>query len=49
MSADESVITDGVVDIKKVKPISFDPFGNAYFGVGDKVGSAFKDGMPLKA
>ena len=49
VSADESVITDGAVDIKKVKPISFDPFGNAYFGVGDKVGSAFKDGMTLKA
>ena len=49
VSADESVITDGAVDIKKVKPISFDPFGNAYFGVGDKVGNAFKDGMVLKA
>ncbi|MBO4910677.1 MAG: flavin reductase family protein [Lachnospiraceae bacterium] len=49
VSADESIITEGVVDIKKVKPISFDPFGNAYFGVGDKVGNAFKDGMSLKA
>jgi len=48
ISADESVVTDGVVDIKKVKPISFDPFGNAYFGVGEKVGNAFKDGMELK-
>ena len=48
VSADESVVTDGVVDIKKVKPISFDPFGNAYFGVGEKVGNAFKDGMKLK-
>ena len=48
ISADESVVTDGVVDIKKVKPISFDPFGNAYFGVGEKVGNAFKDGAALK-
>ena len=48
VSADESVVTDGVVDITKVKPISFDPFGNAYFGVGAKVGNAFKDGMALK-
>ena len=31
-----------------MKPISFDPFGNAYFGVGAKVGNAFKDGMTLK-
>ena len=48
VSADESVITDGKVDIKKLKPISFDPFGNAYFAVGEKVGDAFKDGMKLK-
>ena len=48
VSADESVVTDGVVDIKKLKPISFDPFGNAYFGVGEKVGNAFKDGAELK-
>ena len=48
VSADESVVTDGKVDIKKVKPISFDPFGNAYFGVGEKVGNAFRDGMTLK-
>ncbi len=48
VSADESVVTDGVVDIKKLKPISFDPFGNAYFGVGEKVGNAFKDGAVLK-
>ena len=48
VSADESVVTDGLVDIKKVKPISVDPFGNAYFGVGEKVGNAFKDGMTLK-
>ena len=25
-----------------------DPFGNAYYGVGKKVGNAFKDGMTLK-
>ena len=48
VSADESVVTNGVVDIKKVKPISFDPFGNGYFGVGERVGNAFKDGMQLK-
>lgn len=48
VSADESVITGGEVDITKVKPISFDPFGNAYYGVGAKVGNAFKDGGALK-
>lgn len=48
VSADESVVTDGEVDITKVKPISFDPFGNKYFGIGEKVGNAFKDGLNLK-
>ena len=48
VSADESVVTDGAVDITKVKPISFDPFGNAYYGIGPKAGNAFKDGMALK-
>ena len=48
VSADESVVTDGAVDITKVKPVSFDPFGNAYFGIGAKVGDAFKDGKALK-
>ena len=42
------LVTDGAVDITKVKPISFDPFGNGYYGVGEKVGNAFKDGMQLK-
>jgi flavin reductase (DIM6/NTAB) family NADH-FMN oxidoreductase RutF len=48
VSADESVVTDGAVDITKLKPISFDPFGNGYYGVGEKVGNAFKDGAKLK-
>ena len=48
VSADESVVTDGRVDMKKLKPISFDPFGSTYFGVGEKVGNAFKDGAVLK-
>ena len=48
VSADESVVTDGNVDVKKVRPISFDPFANAYYGIGEKVGNAFKDGAKLK-
>lgn len=48
VSADESVLTDGKVDIKKLQPISFDPFSNSYYGVGEKVGTAFKDGLKLK-
>lgn len=46
--ADESVLTDGKVDPKKLKPIAFDPINNTYTGLGDVVGKAFGDGMKLK-
>ena len=36
VSADDSVITDGNVDPKKLKPIIFDPCNNAYWGFGNK-------------
>ncbi len=48
VSADESVVTDGKVDLTKVKPISFDPFNNEYIGLGEKVGDAYKIGMKIK-
>ena len=48
VSADESVITDGKIDPKKLKPITFDPANNAYIGLGEKVGNAFEDGAKLK-
>ena len=48
VSADESVITDGKIDPKKLKPITFDPCNNAYIGLGEKVGNAFRDGTRLK-
>ena len=48
VSADESVITDGKIDPKKLKPITFDPANNAYIGLGEKVGDAFADGAKLK-
>lgn len=48
VSADDSVITDGAIDPKKLKPITFDPANNAYIGLGEKVGNAFKDGSALK-
>ena len=46
--ADESVITDGKIDTKKLKPITFDPCNNTYIGLGEVVGKAFSDGMKLK-
>ncbi len=48
VSADESVLTEDKVDVAKVRPITFDPFNNAYHVIGEKVGNAFSDGMKLK-
>lgn len=48
VNADESVLTDGKIDPKKLKPITYDPVNNAYLGLGEKVGNAFKDGLKLK-
>ena len=44
VSVDESVLTDGKVDLSKVKPIAFDPFTNSYNVLGDKVGAAWGAG-----
>lgn len=48
VNADESILTDGKIDPKKLKPITYDPVNNAYLGLGEKVGNAFKDGLKLK-
>lgn len=47
-NADESILTDGQIDPKKLKPITYDPVNNTYLGLGEKVGNAFKDGLQLK-
>lgn len=46
--ADESVLTNGKVDPKKLKPIAFDACNNTYMGLGEVVGKAFEDGKKLK-
>lgn len=46
--ADESILTDGKVDLGKLKPIIFDPSFNVYRVIGETVGQAFKDGLQLK-
>ncbi len=48
MQADEKVLTDGRVDLGKLKPIIFDPSFGAYRVVGEVVGKAFGDGLKLK-
>lgn len=48
ISADESVLTEGQIDMKKFKPIGYDPISSNYVAIGDVVGKAFSDGMVLK-
>ena len=44
----ERILTDGKIDPKKLKPITYDPVNNTYIGLGEVAGKAFGDGMQLK-
>ena len=46
--ADEKVLTNGMIDPAKLKPITFDPVNNVYIGLGKVVGNAFGSGKQLK-
>lgn len=48
VSADESVLTDGSIDLAKFRPLSFEPAHNRYHVLGEAVGHAFQDGATLK-
>lgn len=48
INADESILTNGVIDYKKLKPITYDPVTHDYVALGKAVGKAFSDGMKLK-
>ena len=48
VSADENILTDGKIDLSKFKPLAYDTDNHAYVTLGEKVGSAFKDGLKLK-
>lgn len=48
VNADESILTNGVIDPKKLEPITFDPINNTYIVLGDVVGKAFSCGNNLK-
>jgi len=47
VGADESVLTDGKIDIKKVDPIIYDCCGHNYLKIGAVTGKAFSDGKKL--
>ena len=46
--ADESILTDGKIDLTKFEPITYDPVHHTYRKLGDVVGKAFSDGTKLK-
>ena len=48
VTADESVMVDGKVDMDKVDAIAFDSYTHGYYSVKGRVGEAFKDGLKLK-
>lgn len=46
--AEDRVLTDGKVDMKKLKPMAYDPATRSYFAMGERVGTAFHDGAILR-
>lgn len=45
--ADESVLTDGAIDLAKLRPIVYDGMNHNYNVLGEIVGQAFADGKKL--
>lgn len=48
ISADESILTDGRIDPRKLRPITYDTIRHEYVELGDTVGKAFSCGKELK-
>lgn len=48
ITADESVLTDGKLDVSKLAPITYDGIGHGYYVLGERVGTAFSDGKKYK-
>ena len=48
VSADESILTNGKVDYKKLRPLAFDPATAKYIVLGEEIAQAFKEGTKLK-
>ncbi len=44
VKADQSVLTGRALDIKKVRPLTFTPDTQEYYGIGNLVGKAFEIG-----
>ena len=48
VTADESVMAEGKIDMTLVNAIAFDPYSHGYYKVTERVGEAFRDGLKLK-
>ena len=48
VTADDSVMVNGQLDMSRVNAIAFDPYTHGYYKVTERVGEAFKDGLKLK-
>lgn len=49
VSVDESILNEkGKIDLTKFQPICYDCDGHGYYKLGERVGSAFSDGLKLK-
>lgn len=48
VSADERILTDGKIDLGKLRPVTYDPVNHKYIELGTAVGNAFCDGKRLK-
>ena len=48
VTADESVMPDGTLDMALVDAIAFDPYTHGYYRVTERVGEAFRDGLAYK-
>ena len=45
--ADDSILTDGKIDLAKFHPITYDSMNHKYLTLGNIVGNAFSDGKQL--
>ena len=48
INADDSVLTDGKIDVSKLRPITYDSVHHKYITLGEVVGNAFSDGKKLQ-
>lgn len=48
VTANESVMENGKINMSLVNAIAFDPYTHGYYKVTERVGDAFKDGLKLR-